>query len=80
MRAKALLDAKLREVNDDYGIERDHVLKMEVRIIPSPLFYKWQEIHGKLGGQNKFPRVMRGTQFDEWENFVQQSLSRSKIE
>lgn len=67
-----LLDARLKEVNDDYAIERGSVLKgMDVEIIPVSLFYKWHEVHGKMGGQNKFPRVMRHEAFREWEAFVQ---------
>lgn len=68
---KPLLDARLKEVNDDYAIERTSVLKeLEVEIIPVSLFYKWHEAQGKMGGQNKFPRVMRNELFREWEAFV----------
>ncbi len=77
---KALLDGKLREVNDDYATERNHVLQeIEVEVIPVSLFYKWQELHKALGGQSKFPRVMKKEKFREWEAFVRQSLSRQEI-
>ncbi|MBV6426945.1 MAG: hypothetical protein KIPDCIKN_01458 [Haliscomenobacter sp.] len=72
-----LLDQRLKEVNDDYGIERASVLKdIEVEVIPVSLFYKWHELHGKMGGQNKFPRVMRHEAFREWEAFVQANRSK----
>ena len=69
-----LLDQRLKEVNDDYRIERATVLnRVEVEVVPVQLFYKWHEIHGKMGGQNKFPRVMRHENFREWEAFVAQN-------
>ena len=66
-----ILDEKLKEVNDDYAVERGALLKdIEIFTIPNQLFYQWQEEKGKMGGQNKVPRVMKGKLFEEWENFV----------
>jgi len=68
------LDEALQKLNDDYRIERNAVLQpIQMEVIPSHLFYQWQESRGKLGGQNKFPRVMKKELFEEWENFVRQS-------
>jgi hypothetical protein len=36
-------------------------------------FYDWMESKGKVGGQNKFPRVMKSTQLDDWFSFVKKS-------
>lgn len=72
-----LLDERLKEVNDDYRTERASLLHMEVEVLPISLFYQWQESKGKMGGQNKFPRVMKGRQFEEWEAFVRQTLKGS---
>ncbi|MCB0551458.1 MAG: GH3 auxin-responsive promoter family protein, partial [Phaeodactylibacter sp.] len=69
-----ILDKRLMEVNDDYRTERGSLLHIQVQTIPVELFYQWQEAQGKMGGQNKFPRVMKGRQFTEWENFVRQKL------
>lgn len=69
---KTVLDERLKAVNDDYRIERDAALDIQVEVIPSQLFYQWQEHRGKLGGQNKFPRVMRGELLEAWEKFVHQ--------
>jgi hypothetical protein len=70
-RVRDLLDRRLREVNDDYDTERKHVLQEPlVEVIPASIFYKWQEAKGKMGGQNKFPRVMKKEPFGEWEEFV----------
>ena len=74
--ALPILDQALKSVNDDYATERSSVLKdIQVEVIPPQIFYQWQESKGKMGGQNKFPRVMKKEQFREWENFVRQHPS-----
>ncbi len=79
-KVRSLLDARLREVNDDYDTERKHVLQdIYVEIIPIDLFYQWQERQGKMGGQNKFPRVMNRKTFAEWEAFVHQSMPPKEL-
>ena len=65
------LDEKLKELNDDYRVERIAALKeVLVKVLPSESFYKWMKMKGKEGGQNKFPRVLKKVQYEEWENFV----------
>ena len=67
------LDAHLCKLNDDYAVERQAALKdVQVEIIPTHYFFDWMKEHNKLGGQNKFPRVMKNHQFEEWEKFVAQ--------
>lgn len=69
------LDHLLCQLNDDYAVERNHALKeIKVEIIPADIFYKWMDMKGKMGAQNKFPRVFSKTQFTEWEQFVQENL------
>jgi GH3 auxin-responsive promoter len=65
-----ILDENMQLHNDDYRTEREYALKMELHIVPVRLFYDWLQSKGKLGSQSKFPRVMKGNQFDEWENFI----------
>ncbi len=66
------LDEKLKMLNDDYRVERISALKdVLVEVIPAGIFYKWLEQHGKVGAQNKFPRVMKKQQFEQWEKFVE---------
>jgi predicted house-cleaning noncanonical NTP pyrophosphatase (MazG superfamily) len=65
------LDEKLKELNDDYRVERIAALKeVLVKVLPTDTFYKWMKMKGKEGGQNKFPRVLKKGQYEEWENFV----------
>jgi hypothetical protein len=69
-----ILDNALTAVNDDYGVERNSTLQVpQVKLIPPSIFFKWQERKGKMGGQNKFPRVMPKAIFSEWETFVKAS-------
>jgi GH3 auxin-responsive promoter len=55
-----ILDKKLQEVNSDYEAKRykDMVLRKPlVKEIPKGTFYLWMKERGKLGGQNKVPRL-----------------------
>jgi hypothetical protein len=74
-----LLDERLKEVNDDYRTERGSLLQVQVQTLPADIFYQWQESKGKMGGQNKFPRVMKGRPFAEWEAFVLRELKSRGI-
>jgi hypothetical protein len=75
---KVSIDEKLKMLNDDYRVERSSALKdVIVEVVPHQVFLDWMESKGKIGSQNKFPRVMKNTQFDEWEKFVKTSLVKS---
>ena len=67
---RTTLDEELKRINDDYATERSEVLSMEVRLIPNSVFIAYQEKMGKLGGQQKFPRVLKAEAFQAWEDFV----------
>lgn len=69
---KEKLDHHLKVLNDDYAVERSAALKeIFVDVLPVKTFYSWMESKGKVGGQNKFPRVMKKTQLEEWKTFLQ---------
>ncbi|HYG40462.1 MAG TPA: GH3 auxin-responsive promoter family protein, partial [Cytophagales bacterium] len=70
---KELLDKTLMTLNDDYKVERSAALKeVIVKILPANAFYKWMKLIGKEGGQNKFPRVLKKSQIEEWESFLKE--------
>ena len=51
---------KLKELNSDYRAKRysDITLRRPVvTVVPEGLFYRWMEMRGKMGGQNKVPRL-----------------------
>ncbi len=65
------IDASLKELNDDYAVERRHALKdVTVTVLPTKTFYDWMESKGKMGGQHKFPRVLKKGLIAEWEGFL----------
>lgn len=69
---KQNIDLELRKINDDYEVERNHALKhIEVVPVPVSAFYKYMEAQGKVGSQNKFPRVLKGERISAWENFLE---------
>jgi hypothetical protein len=69
---KEKIDLHLKELNDDYAVERSAALKeVLVDVLPIKTFYSWMESKGKVGGQNKFPRVMKNAQLDDWKTFLQ---------
>ena len=65
------IDFYLKELNDDYAVERIAALKeVIVDVLPVKVFYDWMQSKGKVGGQNKFPRVLKKTQLEEWSTFI----------
>jgi hypothetical protein len=69
---KERLDHFLKELNDDYAVERSAALRdVYVDVVPTRKFYAWMESKGKVGGQNKFPRVLKSAQLEDWQNFIQ---------
>lgn len=65
------IDGHLKRLNDDYAVEREAALKeVFVHVYPVNFFYKYMEHKGKVGGQNKFPRVMKRSQLSDWKNFI----------
>lgn len=76
-RFAAHLDQALKDVNDDYGAERSAMLNMpQVTFVPISAFHEWQRERGRLNGQSKIPRVMKGQQLEDWEAFVARQLQR----
>jgi len=69
---KEKIDQHLKDLNDDYAVERSAALKeVVVEVLPVKAFYDWMESKGKVGGQNKFPRVMKNAMLDDWKKFLQ---------
>ncbi|MBV6645139.1 MAG: GH3 auxin-responsive promoter family protein [Cyclobacteriaceae bacterium] len=70
---KEKLDAALKELNDDYKVERDAALKeIFVQALPSSIFYDWMKSQGKEGGQNKFPRVLKNEKSSNWKAYLRE--------
>lgn len=69
---KSLIDEKLKELNDDYEVERKHALKeIFVEVLNEDTFMNFMKAKGKVGGQNKFPRVLKGRMLEEWQKYLE---------
>jgi hypothetical protein len=70
---KKKLDDHLKNINDDYRVERIAALKdIFVEVVPSRYFYDWMKRKGKEGGQNKFPRVLKNSRLEDWNLFLKE--------
>jgi hypothetical protein len=68
---KKRIDARLKELNDDYEVERRHALKdVMVKVLSEDTFMKFMKLKGKEGGQHKFPRVLKGKMLEDWQKFL----------
>jgi hypothetical protein len=66
------IDKQLRELNDDYAVERDSALKeVFLEVLPEQKFMQFMELKGKIGSQHKFPRVMKGKMLEDWNRFLE---------
>jgi hypothetical protein len=74
---KGKLDQHLRELNDDYHTERNHVLTgMYLHLLPEEVFLTFLEKHLKLGGQSKFPRVLSDNLYPLWVEHVKSYVNQ----
>ena len=69
--ARQKIDEYLKKLNDDYRVERIAAIKeVFVEIQPLKRFFDWMKIHGKEGGANKFPRVIKNKLLTQWEEHL----------
>ena len=62
------LDNALKSLNSDYEAKRYHNMVLRepiVRKVPRMTFYNWLRDKGKLGGQNKVPRLSNDRKYIE---------------
>ena len=63
-----MLDLELRKINGDYDAKRYHdmvLMPLKIHEAPKNLFYNWLKKRGKLGGQNKIPRLSNTREYME---------------
>lgn len=69
--AVSKIDEYLKILNDDYRVERiAAVTDVFLETLSPKVFSNWMKIHGKEGGANKFPRVMKGEKYEQWEAYL----------
>lgn len=73
-RFTSVLDLTLQEVNSDYEAKRYKNLTLEaphIVAVEPGTFYKWMQKRGKLGGQNKIPRLANNRKYlDELKDIL----------
>ncbi|MEM6807367.1 MAG: GH3 auxin-responsive promoter family protein, partial [Bacteroidota bacterium] len=63
-----IMDQKMQELNSDYEAKRRGDLALgfpTVRVLPNGTFHHWMKKRGKLGGQNKVPRLANERKYVE---------------
>lgn len=63
-----VLDTSLRKINSDYDAKRFKDMALGFPLIhnaPTNTFYNWMKSKGKLGGQNKVPRLANNREYLE---------------
>ncbi len=61
-----ILDTKLKEVNSDYDAKRYRNIALEeplIHFVDEGTFHHWMKKRGKLGGQNKVPRLANNREY-----------------
>jgi hypothetical protein len=67
-----MIDEKLKELNDDYAVERRRALKeVLISVLSEQQFMDFMHAKGKVGGQHKFPRVLKGSLLNDWQHFLE---------
>ncbi|HNY01871.1 MAG TPA: GH3 auxin-responsive promoter family protein [Bacteroidales bacterium] len=76
--AAARLDEYLKLLNDDYRVERLEAIRdVSAEVLPLQVFHDWMKARGKEGGAHKFPRVLKNSQRDQWEEYVKSHKTRN---
>jgi hypothetical protein len=65
------IDQHLCHLNDDYAVERRSALKdVILDVLTEKDFMNFMTAKGKIGGQHKFPRVLKGGLLQDWQRFL----------
>lgn len=65
------IDEQLCILNDDYAVERKSALKeVFIDVLSEEKFMEFMRLKGKMGGQHKFPRVLKGKIYEDWKAFL----------
>lgn len=72
------LDTNLQRLNSDYQAKRTGSMAMEMLnliSVPAGTFHRWMKSRGKLGGQNKVPRLSNDRKYiEEIGRFIKEKL------
>ena len=70
---RTLIDENLKNLNDDYRVERTAALKeVIVDVLPSSVFQEYLRARVKVGAASKFPRVLKHKDLQGWKDCIAQ--------
>jgi hypothetical protein len=68
------LDQNIQQINSDYEAKRKgnlNLLSLQIESLPTNTFLHWMKSRGKLGGQNKVPRLHPNDEYiHSIQNFI----------
>lgn len=68
------IDSYLSQLNDDYMVERtEAITNVFIEVLPTQVFAGYMKKLGKEGSANKFPRVLKGSRLEDWENYLKET-------
>jgi len=73
-----ILDQTLQSINSDYEAKRYHDITLGpplIRLVAKGTFYEWMKQKGKLGGQNKVPRLWNDRKYIEELTEIHRKIS-----
>ena len=76
-----VLDKKLQELNSDYEAKRHKNATLEmphVLAVANGTFLQWMRERGKIGGQNKVPRLVNNREFLDGLLRINEELNQNK--
>jgi hypothetical protein len=74
VKLRSLIDEHLKNLNDDYRVERTAALKeVLVDVLPSSVFQEYLRARVKVGAASKFPRVLKHKDLQSWKDCIDQT-------
>ncbi len=71
VKAGESIDKHLKKLNDDYRVERIAAIRNVIaEVYPTHVFYDYMKMNDKMGGQNKFPRVVKNAKYENWAKYI----------
>jgi len=77
-----ILDQKIQELNSDYEAKRHNNATLErphVMAVAEGTFYQWMRERGKVGGQNKVPRLSNNCNYLDELIRINESLAKKNL-
>ena len=65
------LEEKPEDINNpQYQVIKSALKEIFVTVLKENSFMEFMQAQGKVGGQHKFPRVLKGKMLEDWQQFL----------